>query len=106
MAKKKPKQYDINSFERLCNIINEDNFESLTTDLVMWLSYHVRHMKHLRQVLPKKYTKDKTNWDLGKSSFIWIDDGKSDMKFIQIKNQLTGEVSTVEFKPKASSLKE
>lgn len=97
------KQYEIDSFEKLCNIINEDNFEALTTDLIMWLSYHVKYMKSLRKQLPKKYTKDKTNWDLGKSSFIWIDDGKHDMKFVHIKNLLTGEIKIFELTPKPAN---
>lgn len=55
-------------------------------------------LKKLRQKLPKRYTKDKTNWDLGKSSFIWIDDGEHEMKEVIVKNGLTGETKTILFK--------
>lgn len=92
MKAEEPKRYEIDSFEKLCNVISEENFEAITTDLMLWLLYQVKIMKKLRAELPKKYTKDKTNWDLGKSSFIWIDDGKHDLKTVTIKNELTGEI--------------
>lgn len=93
---KEIKQYEIDSFEKLINVINKDNFEHLTTDLILWLSYQVRLMEAFRKEFPK--LKNKTNWELCQTTFIYITDGKHDMKSIVLKNKLTGEVSTFELK--------
>lgn len=90
------KQFEINSFEKLCNVIDEDNFDSLTLDLIMWLAHHVKMMKSLRKDLPKK-DKSKTNWELLKTTFIWIDDGEHEIKEVVLKNEDTGEVKTFKF---------
>jgi len=97
MTKKSPKQYEIDSFEKLINVIDEDNFSHLTTDLLLWLNYHILFMKDLRKSLPKK-TKGKTNWDLCHSTFIYIADGKHEMNKVIVKNKLTGEVRTIGLK--------
>lgn len=94
----KPKEYDIDSFDKLLNIINEENFTSLTSDLILFLHYNVKLIKHLRNTLPKSKTKNKTNCQLISSSFVWIDDGKNEFKFIKIKNSDTGEVTDYELK--------
>jgi hypothetical protein len=94
---KEPKRYEIDSFEKLCNVINEKNIESLTADLVMWLAFHVEAMKQIRKKHPK-LAKGKSNWELCKTTFIWIDDGKNEMKEIILRNQDTGEVKTIPFK--------
>lgn len=95
MTPQEPKVYEIDSFEKLCNVINRENFESLTTDLVLWLGYHVAYVEQVRKDLPN--TKDKSNWDLAKSSFIWTNDGKHDLTGVKVKNQLTGEVREFKF---------
>jgi hypothetical protein len=94
MAKKKtePTRYEIDSFEKLINVANKNNFESLSKDLIAWLWYTVHMAEDIRNSAPKKYTKDKTNWDLCKYTFIWIDDGQSGIKTVRIKNNFTGEV--------------
>lgn len=93
--------FEIDSFEKLINIINEDNFEHLTHDLIMWLGYQVQFMAELRSQLPKKSTKDKTNWDLCNTTFIYIADGKHDpIAGVIVKNKLTGEIKNIKFKPK------
>jgi hypothetical protein len=98
MKKRKVKEtirYEIDSFEKLLNIINEDNFGSLSMCLLKWLKYHTLLMKQYREKYPE-YAKDKSNWELGKITFIWIDDGKDDLKFVSIKNELTGQVTQIE----------
>jgi len=42
--------------------------------------------------------KDKLNSEIAKVTFIWIDDGKNEIKNIQLKNENTGEVTNI--KPK------
>jgi hypothetical protein len=86
---KKPKTYEIKSFEQLVNVVNRDNMEAITTDLLMWLMYCVQFYEEARKLNPD--LKDKTNWELSKCHFIWIDDGKHDMKETKIILQETGE---------------
>lgn len=100
MGKEQPKRYEIDSFDKLVNVINEENFESLTTDLVMWLGYNVQIMKGIREAEPE-LCKDKTNSEIAKNSFIWIDDGAHDCLSITIKNDNTGEVTTHKFADKS-----
>lgn len=103
MAKKKvTTHYEIDSFEKLINLINEDNFEHLTTDLIMWLGYQIKFMASVRKQFPKSYLKGKTNWDLCQTRFIYIADGKHDMKSVVLKNTLTGEVKTFELKARGA----
>jgi hypothetical protein len=97
--KKEPKQYEIDSFEKLCNVINSENYKAITMDLVMWLGYHVDFIEKIRKEHPE-FTKDKTNFELFKSSFIWIDDGKNDFKEVVVKNESTGEVRRISVKKK------
>jgi len=96
--KKEPARYEIDSFEKLVNVTNMKNFNSIAKDLVSWLGYTAWMNDNIRQTTPKKYTKDKTNWDLCKCTFIWIDDGHDGMKSIVIKNSLTGEVKNYDIK--------
>lgn len=100
MKKRNPtgKTYEIDSFEKLINVIDEDNFEALTLDLLNWLAYTVKISKAYREEFPKQ-CKGKSNWDLFKSSFIWTDDGQVEINKFQIKNGLTGEVVTIKRKP-------
>ncbi len=93
---KKPKQYEIDSFEKLINIINEDNFENLSTDLVHWLAIATAHYKTMRDQYPDQ-CKGKTNWEIAKAYFTWIDDGKHEHE-IKITNPQTGEVTKSKFK--------
>ena len=99
-AKKQVTHYEIDSFEKLINLIDEKNFGHLTTDLLLWLTYQVKYMSAIKKVLPKEYMKGKTNWDLCHSRFIYIPDGKHDMKSVAIKNTVTGEVKTFKLKLK------
>jgi len=96
---KKAKRYEIDSFEKLCNIVSEENLERISTDLCLWLAYHVEMMKTLRKKHSKE-TKGKTNSEIGQSFFIWIDDGKHDFKNVLVKNKSTGEISKISFKKK------
>jgi hypothetical protein len=95
-SQKKIKEYEIDSFEKLVNVVTRENLESLSKDITLWLIYVVEIYEGLR----KKNTidKDKTNWELAKSHFIWVDDGKNDFLTTKVVNELTGEVNTVKIK--------
>ena len=42
--------------------------------------------------------KDKLNSDIAMASFIWVDDGKNDLKATILKNTQTGEISKIKTK--------
>jgi len=90
---KKIKKYNIDSFERLCNVINSGNFDVLTLDLLQGLAIYVDNIKTIREKYPEE-TKNKSNWDICEYSFTWFDDGKNDIKSINVINKQTGEIIT------------
>ena len=90
----KIKKYDINSFERLCNVINEKNFNVFTLDLITWLSVYVRTINKIRAKYPEE-TKNKSNTEISAGSFVWYDDNKNDWKGITLINKETGEITTI-----------
>ena len=91
------KQYEIDSFEQIINIVNRDNFESLSTDFIMWLGYQMQFFEEFRKFHPKE-CEGKTNCQLARCHFIWTDDGKNETNYVTIKNESTGEVSTFDLK--------
>jgi hypothetical protein len=99
MKKYKPtgKTFEIDSFEKLCNVVTTENFQNLSMDLLKWLAVVAKQMETFRKKNPK-LSKGKTNWDLCKLTFVWIDDGKNDMESLVLKNQDTGEVKHIQFK--------
>tara|TARA_R110000822_G_scaffold127454_1_gene262952 strand:- start:12096 stop:12386 length:291 start_codon:yes stop_codon:yes gene_type:complete len=90
----KPKEYNINSFDKLLNVINEENFDILSIDLIQWLGLYVETLKEVRKKHPE--LKDRLNSEIAKGSFIWIDDGKNDMKDIFLELKGTGEIIKID----------
>lgn len=93
---KKHKRYEIENFDQLINVVNEENFERISIDFLLWLN-------HIKDVVAKVRAahhefKDKPNSEILKCKFIWIDDGKHELKKTILKNNTTGEVT--EIKPK------
>lgn len=96
---KNHKRYEIDSFEKLINIATDENFEGLSTDMLLWLHYTMDVIKALRNKMPEE-TKGKTNWQVMQSVFIWVDDGKNELKEFSVKDLNTGEISRVKLKHK------
>ena len=92
----KPKEYEIDSFEKLINVVNRENIAAISKDLTLWLIYAIETYEKVRDQFPDY--KDKTNWEIAKSHFIWVDDGKNDILETKIVNSETGEVSRIEMK--------
>ena len=88
----KPKKYEIDSFEKLCNLVNEENAQNLATDLAGWLLYYNQVMTETRKNHPEE-TKGLTNSQIAEASFIWIDDNKHELKGVKITDSHTGEVT-------------
>lgn len=89
----KPKEYEIDSFEKLINVVNLQNIGAISKDLTLWLIYAIETYEKVRQQFPDQ--KEKTNWEIAKCHFIWVDDGKNDILETKIVNSQTGEVSTI-----------
>lgn len=72
------KEYKVRSLDDLCNLVNENNYETLAEDVKTWLiSYHLT-IESIRKTHPKQ-TQGKTNTEIAKGGFTWIDDGKNDV---------------------------
>jgi hypothetical protein len=56
-------------------------------------------MEKIREKHPKE-CEGKENWEIMKSSFIWIDDGKNDLKEVKLTNTKTGEIKKIKIKKK------
>lgn len=91
----KIKKYEIETLEQLVNISTTENFERLATDFLAWLHYNNIIFEEYKK---NPEYKDKLNSEIAKVKFIWIDDGKNELKNVQLKNTTTGEVTIV--KPK------
>jgi hypothetical protein len=88
------KRYKIDSFEKLLNVVTEENIELLATDLGNWMCTYLLFVKEARIKYPKE-TEGKTNSEIFKSEFEWIDDGKNDLKEVVIINNSTGETQKI-----------
>jgi hypothetical protein len=91
----KIKKYEIETLEQLMNITTPENFERISVDFLLWLNYATETFAKMKE---REEYKGKMNSDIAKVKFIWIDDGKNELKNVQLKNTTTGEVTTV--KPK------
>ena len=84
----KPKKYEIETIEQLVNQSTVENFERLATDFLLWFN-HINHFI-------AKYKESNPKSELPKvKKFIWIDDGKNELKNIQIHNIKTGEITNI-----------
>jgi hypothetical protein len=81
----KAKVYEIDSFEKLVNVVNEENFERLTKDLILWLNFSIE----LKKAGNLKFR-----------AFLWTDDGKIGLTHVKLTNDSTGEVKTLKIKNK------
>ena len=88
------KEYKIKSLDDLCNLVNDNNLEVLSEDVKNWLiSYHLT-IKEIRKLHPK-VTDGKTNIEIAKGSFIWIDDNETKIKGVVIEQN--GKTERVDF---------
>lgn len=93
----KTKKYEIETLEQLVNITTPENFERLSIDFLLWLNQVNQTFAKIKE---REEYKGKINSDIAKVKFIWIDDGKNELKNIQLKNTTTGEVKNIKPKKK------
>lgn len=91
-----PKKYEIDTLEKLINCASTKNFDRLSPDFLIWLYYTVSVIEHHRKKHPEE-TKGKSNTEVMKSTFIWVDDGEHKLKHFTIKDPSTGEVHEIPF---------
>jgi hypothetical protein len=93
---KKPKEYHIDSFEKICNLVNEENVIRLARDFQLWLLSYQGFIDIFRKDHPEE-TRGLTNSQIAKGVFIWIDDGKNDLKGVELTSKETGEKTSIKF---------
>lgn len=82
------KKYEIESLEQLQNLVTEENFERLMLDFSSWLKIYSMYVEQTRKEHPEE-TKGKTNTEISKAVFIWIDDGKHEILEATVTNANT-----------------
>ena len=93
MAKKKPNEYEINTFEQLLNVVNSENSKRLAIDIGSWLMWYAKVMENMRRDFPTE-TEGKLNWEIASGGFTWIDDGKHELKNVSVTDPKTGRKHT------------
>jgi hypothetical protein len=91
-----PKEYHIDTFDKLCNTVTKENAQRLALDLANWLIFYSNAIEKIKEEHPKE-TKGKTNSKIAKASFIWVDDGHTDLLGVQVVNDTTGETTRKDF---------
>jgi hypothetical protein len=80
------KEYPVNNFEDLCNLVNSENINRLAEDVKIWLHSYLNAINKIRELYPKE-TKGMKNSEIAKGSFVWIDDGKNELKGYELINK-------------------
>lgn len=91
MENTEPKVYEIDSWEKLHNVVNEENFTSFMIDFANYLGFYVQSIKQMKNHTPK--FAELSNVEICQSKMRWIDDGKNDFLTYEIENADTGEIS-------------
>ena len=81
----KNKEYTLNTIEDICRLATNENFESLTKDLIHYIAFHIN--------LKNKLTKEEYK-DLKIGSIIWKDDGIEGLTKLKVNGEI------IEIKPK------
>ena len=98
MAKSKPKRHEIKTLNQLVNIVNDDNFERISVDFLSWLHWTKEMAKGLKEKYPERYKDKLSNEILNCDGFTWVDDGKTGVTKVELKNTDTGEVTEIKIK--------
>jgi hypothetical protein len=99
MSKKKTVTYDIDTFNKLLNVVNTENVGRFAYDLAQYLAFYAGAVAKVRDLHPSE-TEGLTNTELIRSHFKWIDDGKNDFKGYEVTDPKTGKVTYHKMKGK------
>lgn len=97
MEQEQIKKYNIDSFEKLINVVTTENVGRLALDLALFLQYAATMYEEFRKQDPKG-CEGKTNWEIGNVSFEWADDNKNELKYVKVEDKSTGEVTHIDLK--------
>ena len=78
-----PKEYKIETLKDLCDVVNNDNIETLSSDLLLWLKSYNDAIREVRKLLPEQ-VKDLKNSEIAEGSFVWIDDNEAGLRGVNI----------------------
>lgn len=95
--KTKPREFYIDTLEKLINATTVENFDRISLDFIFWLNYTINAIELLKNEDPKG-TNGKSNSEIMKSVFIWTDDGKTGVAGLQLKDPSTGEIHKIKVK--------
>jgi len=84
------KTYEIKTIDQLVNVATPENVDELAKDLYVWLCTVTGLFAKLKKDHPS--LAKKTNSQIAKNTFVWIDDGKDNMSFRGVSTE-TGEVT-------------
>jgi len=93
----KIKKYEIETLEQLMNITTPENFERISVDFLLWLNYTTETFAKMKE---REEFKGKMNSDIAKVKFIWIDDGKNELKNVQLTSAAGRTVTNIKSKKK------
>ena len=92
MSRKKPDTYNIDTFEKLLNVVNADNAPRLAVDLGQWLVFYAHAIAKMREQNISE-TAGLSNCEIARSVFHWIDDGKNEFQGYTVADPNTGKVT-------------
>jgi hypothetical protein len=94
---KKFKEYKIDSFNKLANAANNDNYKILAVDLAQMFLLYYENIKKVRR--SKSIDTDSLlNTEIFTFGFKFVDDGKNDILGCNLQNNQTGEITKIKYK--------
>jgi hypothetical protein len=90
--------YEIDSFQKMLNVANKDNFEDLTNCFFKYMMFHVL-MKDECKDLEDLTLSGFDAYILG-NGFIWTDDGETRMDVLRVKDPDTGKITEITYSEK------
>ena len=98
MDQDESKKYEFDKLHQLGFIVNDDNIERLSIDLLSWLHYVNEFYKAFKEKNPDKAHLQ--NSQIGKFNFIWIDDQNAGvLNHLEVTNKITGEKTIIKNTP-------
>tara|TARA_R110002126_G_scaffold118176_1_gene258066 strand:+ start:1757 stop:2014 length:258 start_codon:yes stop_codon:yes gene_type:complete len=76
------KEYKIETLKDLCDVVNNDNVEVLSADLILWLKGYNESVIEIRDFLGSP--EGLNNTDVVEGSFVWIDDNQAGLRGVNI----------------------
>lgn len=79
----KPKEYKIDSLEDILNTLSTENYGRFLVDVINSFTFYLTTIEETKKQYPE--LAHLKNTEIANFGFTWIDDGKTDVKWITIK---------------------